>query len=211
MKRILLYIGVLFFGFSCIATDFRPAAGDLLFQIHESSDMTDAITASTAGKDSLKFDHVAISLGSERIDSVIEASAEGGVRIVPLHEFLAASTRFGGRPVVVVMRLRDTSGLAGRAAIRARRYLGQPYDYSYLPNNGRIYCSELVWESYLDSDGRRIFPAHPMHFRDSEGHLPQFWQELFAAQGEFVPEGIAGTNPSDLSKNQLLHEVYRYF
>lgn len=211
MKRILLYIGITIFSFSCCEEPFRPATGDLLFQVNPASAMTDAITRSTAGNEALKFSHVAIALRNEGGDSVLEASSAGGVRIVPYADFLNTSAKIDDHPAVLVMRLRDTARVASAAAARARTFLGQPYDYSYLPNNGKMYCSELVWESYLDPDGQRLFRARPMNFRDSEGRLPDFWSKLFGKLGQPVPEGLDGTNPSDLSKDPLLYEVHRYF
>ena len=149
MKRILLYIGILFFALSCAGRTFRPAAGDLLFQINEASAMTDAITAATAEKEPYPFSHVAICLGGAKSDSVIEASGRGGVRIVSLTEFLDASGKIDGRPAVVAMRLRDTTDIAARAAVRSLKYLGQPYDYSYLPANGKMYCSEQIGRAHV--------------------------------------------------------------
>lgn len=211
MKRILLYIGIAILSFPCCNTPFRPTTGDLLFQVNPASAMTDAIIQSTAGSAPFKFSHVAIAIRCEGGDSVLEATAAGGVRIIPYTEFLTSSAKINDSPAVLVMRLRTKAGIASAAAARARTFLGQPYDYSYLPDNGKMYCSELVWESYLDTSGRKLFPARPMNFRDSEGRLPDFWRELFGKSGQPVPEGIDGTNPSDLSKDTLLYEVHRYF
>lgn len=186
--------------------------------------MTEAITAATATGQPLPFSHVAIALGphpampkTAETDSVIEATSHGGVRIVSLQDFLQASARISGAGNdttsygVVVMRLRDTLGLAHAATQRARLYLGQPYDYSYRPDNGKMYCSELVWESFRTPTGNHLFRARPMNFRDSTGVLPTFWQQLFDRLGEPVPEGVLGTNPAAMAQDTLLHEVYRYF
>lgn len=230
MKAI-IYIGAILFSLSCLTPIaphpepiFRPAAGDLLFQINTASAMTEAITAATATGQPLPFSHVAIALGphpampkTAETDSVIEATSHGGVRIVSLQDFLEASARIPGAGNdttsygVVVMRLRDTLGLAHAATQRARLYLGQPYDYSYRPDNGKMYCSELVWESFRTPTGNHLFSARPMNFRDSTGALPAFWQQLFDRLGEPVPEGIPGTNPADMAQDTQLHEVHRYF
>ena len=37
--------------------------------------------------------------------------------------------------------------------IRYRKYLGQPYDLAFKFNNGRMYCSELVYEIYKNQLG----------------------------------------------------------
>ncbi|MDE5692262.1 MAG: hypothetical protein K2I13_08770, partial [Alistipes sp.] len=127
-----------------------------------------------------------------------------------LSEFLGKSARIGGRPVVVAMRLKDTAGLTAAIA-RARSFIGQPYDYSFRPDNGRMYCSELVWESYLTLTGERIFPARPMNFRAADGSMPAFWIELFEKLGEEIPEGLPGTNPNDMARDSTLTEVFRWF
>lgn len=210
MKNALIYIGILFSAVSCSPNGFRPATGDLLFQVNESSAMTDAITSSTGKNSPLNFSHVAIAMQCGGADSVIEASAEAGVRRISLADFLASSAQTAERPAVVVMRMRDTTGVAASVR-RTQKFLGQPYDYSYLPRNGKMYCSELVYESFLKQDGTHRFTARPMNFRNAAGELPAFWSELFATLGEPVPEGVEGTNPNDLSHEAELEEVYRYF
>ena len=70
-----------------------------------------------------------------------------------------------------------------------------------------MYCSELIYESYRDFDGNRIFQARPMNFRDPDGNLPTFWEELFAKLNMEVPEGVEGTNPNDLSKDPRLQDI----
>lgn len=208
--RTLLYIGILLSAISCGRTEPELHPGDLLFMAGESSAMTGAITAATGRNGGLNYSHVGIAAGSERADSVIEATTEGGVRIVALDEFLARAVRIGGRPGVVAMRLKDTAGVAAAVA-RARRFLGQPYDYSFRPRNGRMYCSELVWESFLAPDSSYLFSARPMNFRAPDGSMPPFWTDLFARLGEPVPEGVPGTNPNDMARERLLIQTgYRF-
>lgn len=208
--RTLLYIGVLFSAISCGRTEAELHPGDLLFVAGESSAMTGAITAATGRSGGLNFKHVGIAAGSGRADSVIEATTEGGVRIVALDEFLVRAARIGGRPGVVAMRLKDTAGVAAAVA-RARRFLGQPYDYSFRPRNGRMYCSELVWESFRAPDGSHLFKARPMNFRAADGTMPPFWTDLFARLGEPVPEGVPGTNPNDMARDPQLRQTGHRF
>nr|WP_290016064.1 YiiX/YebB-like N1pC/P60 family cysteine hydrolase [uncultured Alistipes sp.] len=210
MMKSLIYIGV-FFGLSACARSGQPLrTGDLLFQAGRESAMGGAIKAATGNDCELQFTHVGIAVISSRADSVLEATSDGGVRMTVLSDFLNKSARLNGRPVVVAKRLKDTAGIAAAVA-RARTFLGQPYDYSFRPDNGKLYCSELVWESYLAPDGRRLFPAQPMNFRAADGSMPPFWNELFAKLGEEIPEGLPGTNPNDMSRDTSLTEVFRWF
>jgi hypothetical protein len=195
---------------SCGKNNHRLQTGDLLFQAGDNSNMTGAITAATGENGRLNYSHVGIVVITNGVDSVLEATTNGGVRMTALNEFLDRSATIEGRPVVVAMRLRDTTGTAG-AIRRARSRLGQPYDYSFLPDNGKLYCSELVWECYRTEDGKPVFAARPMNFRSEDGTMPQFWVELYARLGEPIPEGVPGTNPNDMAKEEVLTEIYRYF
>ncbi len=210
MMKSLIYIGV-FFGLSACARSGQPLrTGDLLFQAGRESAMGGAIKAATGNDCELQFTHVGIAVIGDRADSVLEATSDGGVRMTALQEFLNKSARSDGRPLVVAKRLKDTAGVAAAIA-RARTFLGQPYDYSFRPDNGKLYCSELVWESYLAPDGRHIFPARPMNFRAADGSMPRFWTELFGRLGEEIPEGVPGTNPNDMARDTALTEVFRWF
>lgn len=210
IRKPLLYIGVFF----ALSAGCRPAeklrTGDLLFQVGSGSAMSGAIAAATGREGSPGFTHVGIAVCRPGADSVLEATSPDGVRMTALGDFLGKSARIGDRPLVVAMRLKDTSGIAA-AVSRARTFLGQPYDYAFRPGNGRMYCSELVWESYRCHDGGPIFPALPMNFRAADGSMPAFWSELFARLGEPIPEGLPGTNPVDMAQDSVLTEICRWF
>lgn len=210
MKRTLIYIATLWAAFACTASEPEIRTGDLLFEVGASSEMSGAITAATGDDSLLNFTHVGIAIACEGADSVLEATSDGGVRMTSLDEFLKNAARINDRPAVVAMRLSDTTGAAASVA-RARSFKGLPYDYSYRPDNGRFYCSELVWESYRTPDGERIFPARPMNFRAADGTMPAFWVELFERLGEPIPEGLPGTNPNDMARDPHLTEIGRWF
>ncbi len=218
--RLILYIGILLLT-ACTDRQDSPMlqTGDLLFQCGTGA-MTEAITDATGRGERLNFTHVGIVLHTPKngthprpncaTDSVLEATTEGGVRIVSLEKFLARSARVDNRPAVIAMRMHDTTGIAVSVA-RARKVLGASYDYSFRPDNGRYYCSELVYETYLRPDGTYCFTARPMNFRAPDGTMPRYWQELFDRLGEPIPEGVLGTNPNDLSQEESLYEIRRWF
>lgn len=181
-----------------------------MFQVGRESAMSSAIAAATGGETPIPFTHVGIAVCCDEADSVLEATSPDGVRMTALDEFLRKSASVDGRPAVVAMRLKDTAGIAA-AVVRARSFIGQPYDYSYRPYNGKMYCSELVWESCRRPNGARIFEARPMNFRAADGTMPRFWIELFEKSGEEIPEGLPGTNPADMAQDSALTEVFRWF
>ena len=129
MKRFFIYIGIVGGIVSCRPAGPRLQHGDLLFQVGAASEMSGAIAAATGKENNLKYTHVGIVLAENGVDSVLEATSDAGVRIVPLKDFLARSARIGGASAVTAMRLRDTAGVAASVR-RARQFVGQPYDYS---------------------------------------------------------------------------------
>ena len=186
--------------------------GDLLFSISGGSDFSNAINESTAGDSTIGYVHVAI-VESDSVTgelSVIEASPKDGVQLISLSNFLARQPMVDNKPGVVVKRVGVNIPLE-RAIEEAKTHLGEPYDWWYLPDNGKMYCSELVYESFRDARGNKIFEAKPMNFRDKEGNMPEFWEALYRDLGVPVPEGLPGTNPNDMAASPLLIEIFRYF
>ena len=74
-----------------------------------------------------------------------------------------------------------------------------------------IYCSELVWYSFIDNDGEALFDAAPMNFKGADGSFPDFWIELFAEMGQPIPQGEPGTNPNHMAQESILTEVCRIY
>ena len=195
---------------SCGHRDFVPNNGDILFCVAESSGMSDAIVDATKSRDSVQYDHVALFAVISGEAVVIEAAPKGGVIVSSFKEFLSNAPVVDGKPGITVMRILGNVDIEA-AISRAQSFIGQPYDWSYLPDNNKMYCSELIYECYLKDDGSHIFAASPMSFRNSSGEIPQFWVDLFARMGEPIPEGVIGTNPNDMSRDSSLQEIHRYF
>lgn len=184
--------------------------GDLLFQAEEATAFSDAILAATA-RDSLTFSHVGIFARINGAPSVIEAVPRHGVTVTPLDSFLASST------VVRAMRLAvpGDSALATRAVKEALRLLGKPYDRRFAPGDSAVYCSELV-QIACDRAARQlfgdaaepVFASAPMNFLASDGTMPQFWVDLFAAEGCPIPQGVPGTNPNAMAASPRLRTIF---
>ena len=164
-------------------------SGDLLF-VSDTSSMGQAVKESTG-----QYTHVAM---VERVgDSlfVIDATQKRGVTRRPIEK------TYANKMSVEVYRLTipfDTSAVL----TRAHALIGKLYDNAFLPDNDAYYCSELI-QAAFDT----IFPSAPMNWRDKNGNLPEYWEKHFKKLGMPVPEGVIGTNPTDLSKSQLLRKL----
>ncbi len=192
--------------------NFTPREGDLLFQDLDSGPLCDAIEAVTQGYQGDNFSHVGIAASEQGKSVVIEAGGRGVV-VTPLARFLSRSADANGHPKVIVGRLKPPYRAAIQPALaRAKSLLGKPYDDEFLLDNGKYYCSELVYESFLDpATGKHLFQVFPMTFCPPGSHEPlPAWRDYFAAKGTPIPEGKLGCNPGGLSRSDKLEIVYQY-
>lgn len=169
-------------------------SGDLLFLNTKESEMDKAITASTG-----EYTHVAL-VERDSADNVwiIEALPEEGVLRRSFGEF---ERRFSMLSTFDVYRLTqpfDTSAVIARA----KSLVGKPYDEAFLPDNDAYYCSELIEVVFGG-----LFPSKPMNWRDAKGNLPAYWKKHFEKLGIPVPEGVPGTNPTDMSRSPILKKL----
>ena len=175
--------------------------GDLLFVGSRGEDpgsMDEAIVSATGS-----LTHVAIlDVDTAGNPWVIDATPRRGVCRYPLDTLL----RDNPEAVFLVKRLRDTTGVSGFVD-QARRYIGEPYDLTFLPDNDAHYCSELVYDAYRREDGQPLFEARPMNFLAPDGSMPPYWESLFERLGMPVPQGVPGTNPQDMSASPLLETI----
>lgn len=204
MRKFLLIVSFISF-FWINAQDLKT--GDLLFLGETQSDFSNAITTATGDKDSLNFIHVAIIIMEDKVPYIIEASSENGVHKLPYKEFLSSIPSSQETRMVVKRPIENLD--FGAIAKNAEKHLGEPYDWSYLPDNFKMYCSELVYESYYTTEGEHYFESKPMNFRSVDGRMPEFWIKLFDSLGEKIPEGVEGTNPNDMARSPKLIEIYR--
>lgn len=203
MTRCLLTLLLIFESLCCHAQEIRDLRhlrdGDLLFVV---SPTPNAITEVTQKQHTPPIDHVAIYFCQEGHPMVIEANYQGVVER-PLGSFLQDS------PHVLVGRVRGSLDRATTLRL-ARSYLGQPYDYVFLPGNGAVYCSELVQLSYVDKRGRPIFGTIPMSFHDASGAITPYWADFYSRRALDVPEGQPGTNPNELSRHPRVRLKYEW-
>lgn len=169
-------------------------SGDLIFLNNNRSDMEKAISASTG-----EYTHVALVERDSADDVwVVEASPKKGVQRISYEQFERNHNLGFFRGNIDIYRLNvpfDTVAVIARA----KSLVGKPYDNAFLPDNDAYYCSELIQVAFGD-----IFPSKPMNWRDAEGNLPEYWIKHFEELGVPVPEGVSGTNPTDMSRSPLL-------
>ena len=83
----------------------------------------------------------------------------------------------GKSPVYIVKRLKN--GFRPEFIDSAKQFIGNKYDFTFMPGNDEKYCTELIHETYLEPDATPIFPNAPMNFKNAEGVIPEYWEWLF--------------------------------
>lgn len=178
----------------CTSADNLMSA-DLAFVLSSEGAFDRAISGATASVGTRDYSHVAIVIENDGQYSIIEAIPGGGVAICSLDEFTERNAN------VDFYRLEGIGFNPDTVIERAKSHLGEEYDYTYLPDNKMMYCSELVYESFVSEDGKHIFESKPMNFYNEDGSLDEFWQNLFGRLEMDVPQNVPGTNPNDMSKD----------
>lgn len=187
-------------------------AGDLVFvgipaegQTVTEGSLGQAIASSTGSGD-INYIHTAIlDVDSEGI-WILDATDKRGVARYPLDTFILDFHRHDGSyPTFEVFRLKDNEGVEEFLAA-AKKYIGEPYDLGFMPDNGMHYCTELVYDTYI-RNGEHIFESSPMNFKDASGEFPAFWIRTFKKLGAEIPQGLPGTNPQAMHSSDAIEYI----
>lgn len=175
--------------------------GDLLFQDIDCGPLCDAIEAVTEGYNGKDFSHIGLVYLRNDTVYVIEAIGSN-VHLTPYGQFAARSAK----PLVTARVKKRYQKLVDKAVSFALQQCGTAYDDDFLYDNGRYYCSELVYDAFkFANGGKPFFQLEPMTFRvpGSKDFFP-IWVEYYQKLHEDIPEGKPGINPGGISRSNKL-------
>ncbi|UYW01264.1 hypothetical protein K5I29_12565 [Flavobacterium agricola] len=170
--------------------------GDLLFININCGPMCDAINAVTQGYNNEKFNHMGLVVVQNGETFVYEAIGKAVVK-TPIKTFLAYSKD----PIYVGELLPEYQKLIPNALTFSENQLGIPYDSDFIYNNGKYYCSELIYDAFLTANNNQpFFQLFPMTYKEpnSADYFP-IWVTHFKKQGIEIPEEQPGCNPGGMS------------
>lgn len=210
---ILLFLGAQLSMKAQSAIDFKFETGDLLFQDLDCGPLCDAIEKVTKGIDGKDFSHIGLVYIKNDSTYVIEA-AGNDVHLTPLEKFLYRNVDDHGNPKIVIGRLKNPFRKLNKNALAfALKQIGTPYDDEYLYDNGKYYCSELIYDSYKFANGDKpFFELKPMTFKDpATGKTMKAWKDYYDQLGMPIPEGKPGCNPGGISQSNHLVMVKSFY
>lgn len=180
--------------------------GDLLFININCGPMCDAINAVTEGFNGNDFNHMGMVISENDALFVYEAIGKAVVK-TPLNTFLSYT-----KTPIYLGRLKDEyQNLIPDAIAFSDKQLGVPYDNDFIYDNGKYYCSELIYDAFLfANDNKPFFQLFPMTYKEpnSDGFFP-VWETHFKKQDIEIPEGKLGCNPGGMSLDKkITMEIY---
>jgi hypothetical protein len=180
--------------------------GDLLFQDLDCGALCEAIETVTEGVDGKDFSHCGMVVSIKDTLRVVEAIGEQ-VRITSVEAFFKRSGDSTHIRNISLGRVKsDFAPLIEKASSYARQQVGEPYDDVFLLDNGKWYCSELLYESFkAANEGQDFFELQPMTFKDpvQNQYFPA-WVSYFKALDQEIPEGEPGLNPGSISRSNKI-------
>jgi hypothetical protein len=177
--------------------------GDILFQKMNCGDLCEAIHAVTEGYDGYDFSHLGLVLIENDSVYIIEA-AGNAVRKVTLEQFSknTQSTMFIGRVKSKYKKL------IPQVISFSKQQIGLPYDDDYLYDNGKYYCSELIYDAFFKAYGKPFFELQPMTFKQPEtNEFFPAWVDYYQSLKIEIPEGKLGCNPGGISTSDKIKIV----
>ena len=183
--------------------------GDLLFQDLNCGELCDAIEAVTEGVNGKDFSHCAMVVKINDSLQVVEAIGDQ-VQVNTIKDFFARSGDTASIQNITVGRvLEKYQPIITKACLKAKEYIGQPYDDVFLMNNKSWYCSELLYEVFKEAnDAQDFFELNPMTFKDPNTHtfFPA-WVDYYQQLKQDIPEGKPGINPGLISRSDRIQII----
>jgi hypothetical protein len=184
-------------------------AGDILFQNLNCGELCEAIETVTEGVNGKDFSHCAVVVNINDTLKVIEAIGEK-VQVNSLKNFFTRSADTSKIENITVGRLRiEHKDLIPKATSKLQQLIGKPYDNEFRLNNGKWYCSELIYEVFKEANNDKdFFELMPMTFKNPKTQIffPA-WITYYKEINKKIPEGELGINPGLISRSNKIQII----
>lgn len=183
---VILIISTITLTYTVRTVKYIPKDGDIIFQSSQSFQST-AIKIGTVSK----YSHCGIIVIRNDRPYVLEAHK--GVELTPLNKWIDRGVLCNHYKI---MRLKDAKKL------NINYTLNVPYDLDFRFNNGKYYCSELVWDIYKDNN---IDLCNPKQLKEYHFLNVPLVKKKIKERGFTLEQSVVA--PSDLVKSNKLKTV----
>ena len=207
MRKLIVVFVFLLFICSCSNKYGTPLEnGDFLFVSASSGSLSSAIDRVTQTKKATHYSHVGVLEKTSGEFWVLHAGTRNGSERIHLDSFLLHQRSDSN--FVDVYRLKEQYRSAIPEALEtAKKWLGKPYNYSYILSDDKLYCSDFVQRSFAKDS---IFKLKPMTFINPKtGKIDASWVKFYQDQGIEVPEGKLGCNPNNMAASDKISRIGR--
>lgn len=181
-------------------------SGDLIFQDLDCGGLCDAIEQVTQSYGGRHFSHIGLISIEEDSIYIIEAIGQK-VKRTPLGQFVSRNQK-----ELLLGRVKPQYRQILPAAVTfARQQIGIPYDETFLYDNGKYYCSELLYDAFkVANSSKDFFELRPMTFKQpgSDSYFP-VWVDYYKKLDTAIPESAPGINPGGISLSEKI-DVFIY-
>lgn len=201
MKQLVLFLFIAVGGYCQTINPASLKDGDLIFQDMDCGSLCDAIEAVTEGYNGNDFSHMGMVYHRNDTIYIMEAAGQA-VRLSTLNDF----SKNTNKPMYIGRLKKEYRKLIKGATTFALQQLGTPYDDEYVYNNGKYYCSELIYDAFLFANGGKpFFRLYPMTYKQpgTDAFFPA-WVEYYKAIDKEIPEGKPGCNPGGISTSDKI-------
>lgn len=204
MTRIFLFC---LFSTLSFAQNVKLKTGDIIFQSMNCGPLCEAINEVTEGYQRKDFSHLGLVLIQNDSIYIIEAGGKE-VKLTPYKTFKTYTNE-----EMYVGRLKPKYRKYIPEAIAfSLKQIGTPYDEEYLYDNGKYYCSELIYDAFLKSYKKPLFLMFPMTFKSPKtNEFFDVWEEYYNNLKMEIPEGKLGCNPGGISTSDKLKIIGTIF
>jgi hypothetical protein len=191
-----LYL-ITFFSFS---QKVELKTGDIIFQSMNCGPLCEAINQVTEGYEGHDFSHLGLVYIQNDSIYIIEAAGTK-VQLTPIEKFKS----YTNEEMFVGRLKRKFRKYIPEAITFSLEQIGVPYDDAYLYDNGSYYCSELIYDAFLNATKKPFFELQPMTFKaPNSNEYFEVWQEYYDNLKIKIPEGELGCNPGGISLSNKL-------
>ncbi|NAW52066.1 hypothetical protein GNY06_12035 [Elizabethkingia argentiflava] len=181
--------------------------GDLLLVVANNTPLSGAIDRVTQTPKSTHYSHMGILEKSGKEYWVLHAGPRNGSERIRLEEFLYYEKQSGQEAIHVYRLNGEYRRSIPNAILEAKKWLGKPYNYTYILSDERLYCSDFVQRSFARDS---IFRLEPMTFVNPKtGKTDLAWQDFYKQQKLEVPEGKLGCNPNGMAASSKIEYIGR--